>query len=331
MKDYSILIHKVISGVATEQERTEFNDWVSESPANQQEFDTMKMIWDLSDDSDGQPELLNEAREEATRFETTTNILTQKDGTIQRLKRRSKRLLMLALLFVVATVTVFALYTVRHPYQDQAMEAANLDNNKCRVMLEDSSIVFLNKASSLSYRGMTDSRNIHLEGEAFFSAAKNPHRPLFVMANRALIKVVGTSFVVRAYPKDKTEVFVITGAVEVTSDGNVIQLTAGEKVELSPDHKKFIKGINRDPNFNSWYTGVIRFDEAPLDVILQFIAKEYGVEVRLKSKDLLACRFTGEFKAPDVEEILETLSFSMKVQYREAGRNKYELTGKGCI
>lgn len=74
------------------------------------------------------------------------------------------------------------------------------------VVLPDSSIVYLNSESSLSYPLVFDgkTREVHLIGEAYFEVAKDPLRRFIVStAHQTQIEVLGTHFNVEAYEKDE--------------------------------------------------------------------------------------------------------------------------------
>lgn len=55
-------------------------------------------------------------------------------------------------------------------------------------------------------------RDVQLRGEAFFAVTKNPAQPFMVHTAKVAVKVLGTSFLVKAYPQlPATTVLVHTG------------------------------------------------------------------------------------------------------------------------
>jgi len=99
----------------------------------------------------------------------------------------------------------------------------------------DGTVVVLNENSRISYNedfGKTR-REIILEGEAYFDVARNPAVPLVIHARNVDIKVLGTSFNVKAYLSDRCiEASLISGAVELSS-----KLAKGRKILLRPNEK----------------------------------------------------------------------------------------------
>lgn len=97
--------------------------------------------------------------------------------------------------------------------------------SKTKIELPDGSRVSLNSGSKLKYeKGFGDkTRVIFLEGEAFFDVKKTGI-PFYVHVSGIKIKVLGTTFNVKAYPEEKTvETTLITGRVEIFKSDNVMK------------------------------------------------------------------------------------------------------------
>lgn len=74
------------------------------------------------------------------------------------------------------------------------------DKNKSHFTLDDGTKIILNRNSRFTYSDAygTDQRKVNLEGEAYFEVAKNPERPFIVDMGNASIRVLGTTFSVKA-------------------------------------------------------------------------------------------------------------------------------------
>lgn len=92
-------------------------------------------------------------------------------------------------------------------------------SGQCRVIrMADSSVAVLQPNSSLRYPNafLDSTRDVFLEGEAFFEVHENAARPFLVHSGDMVTKVLGTSFRVRAFAKEKSfKVVVNTGKVMV--------------------------------------------------------------------------------------------------------------------
>jgi len=99
-------------------------------------------------------------------------------------------------------------------------EVSTKSGSRTKIQLPDGSSVWLNGGSKLVYDNRHFGENIRevtLTGEGYFDIVKNKDKPFIMHANKIDIKVVGTTFNVRAYPGEKnTETSLIRGSIEVT-------------------------------------------------------------------------------------------------------------------
>ena len=113
------------------------------------------------------------------------------------------------------------------------------------LQFPDGTSVVLNENSRITYNADFGKvkREIILEGEAYFDVARNPGMPLIIHAKNVDIRVLGTSFNVKAYPSDKgVETSLIKGVVEVSS-----KVWPGQKILLRPNEKINIP-VSRGPD-----------------------------------------------------------------------------------
>lgn len=129
-------------------------------------------------------------------------------------------------------------------FTDQKREVAVKPGAKSRLLLPDGTIVWLNSDSKLTYNSQfTGSfREVALEGEAFFDVAKNPAHPFIVHTRGIDVRVLGTSFDVKSYPREATfEATLIRGKIEVSKTDE----PKAQKIVLSP-HEKLILDKDAD-------------------------------------------------------------------------------------
>ena len=111
-----------------------------------------------------------------------------------------------AVLFIPLLVTLM----VQHWGNDeqelaQMMEIKTNPGMTTSLTLPDGTLVFLNSESTLSYPSCFDgdTRNVNLQGEAYFEVAKNPEKKFIVStSHQSQIEVLGTHFNVEAYEKE---------------------------------------------------------------------------------------------------------------------------------
>ncbi len=108
-------------------------------------------------------------------------------------------------------------FTAFHPETDTVRWLHRQNGKAIRAVLElaDGSKIWLNADSKLSYpeQFSAHSREVFLTGEAFFQVASSPQKPFIVHLNKGTIRVLGTSFNVRAYENEPVQTSVSTGKV----------------------------------------------------------------------------------------------------------------------
>ncbi|NDV83205.1 FecR family protein [Bacteroides sp. 51] len=184
--------------------------------------------------------------------------------------------------------------------------------------LPDGSRVSLNHSSSLRYPEAfnSDTREVYLEGEAFFDIAPDAEKPFIIHANHTQTKVVGTSFGVRAIKEtDEVVVTVSTGIVNLSAEGKSghIELTKGEQGICLPKEKVLEKNANPDPNLLAWKTKILVFKQTPLAEVAKVIESTYQTHVSVDGS-IASLQLTSTFEKRSLEEVMQIIGMSLQVQ-----------------
>jgi len=322
--DYFLLIHKKLSGNITEQEEELLNQWLDQDQGNRETFDQLKLVWDDA----GEDDLINDEYfgEQLLILQQKVKDSKEKEIAIYKAERTTRYMSIAIIALVVISAALFVGYVGQDKLNAPTYIA--MDENR-KVLLADNSSVLLNRKSSIVFSQSIQERKVELEGEAFFDVAKDKNRPFCIYAKGAVIRVIGTSFVVKSYQAEPTEVIVISGKVEVIREKEKVTLSKGEKVVITNPHDAFQRLRNDDPNFDSWYTHKFSFKKTPLDEILSLLEEQYQVNFEVSDPEVLACRFTGIFDHESLDKIVKILSYSLDFTY-ELDDGKYFIKGKGC-
>jgi ferric-dicitrate binding protein FerR (iron transport regulator) len=182
--------------------------------------------------------------------------------------------------------------------------------------LPDGSVVTLNKNSSLSYdkHFNGDSREITLEGEAFFDVTPDRTRPFLIHVNDVSVRVVGTSFNVRQ-SAEQTEVIVETGVVEVARDDHMVKLNPDEKAVVAKDGEP-LKQASTDDLYNYYRTRSFVCRSTPLWRLADVLGQAYGVEIVIPSEQVKQLQITASFQDEPLDNILKVVAetFSITVE-----------------
>jgi hypothetical protein len=216
-----------------------------------------------------------------------------------------------------------------------ASVAYKTDKKMLVLFLPDSSKVYINKYSELSYAGdfSQGERTVQMEGEVYFDVKKSKNRPFIVYTRTGRIEVLGTSFSVKSLPDGREEVIVESGQVlfaeKENKEKNKLLLTPGMKAYLDPG-KPIINVLADHSNDLSWKTNKLIFNKTPIKDVIEKIGSYFEVKVKVSDPKILDCHFTGNFELPgSLNEVLEIISISINGSY-EIKNKEYILTSKGC-
>ncbi len=228
---------------------------------------------------------------------------------------RIPSLLKYAAILIFAAVTGTMVYYLSVRNNPSSLIKIQSANQVLREqVLPDGTRVALNSHSVIhfpeSFTGNT--REVSIEGEAFFEVVPDASRPFIITAGKATVTVLGTSFIVNAYPgMDVVEVIVKTGKVTVSQgndSGNTgIVLTPGEKGTLSGTSRQLVKSVNSDQNYLAWKTRILDFHEATLKEVINNLEKIYPVTILTSQPAIDSLLLTARFDDQPIGEVLEVI------------------------
>jgi hypothetical protein len=209
------------------------------------------------------------------------------------------------------------------------------EKEKLVLFLPDSSKVYLNKYSELSYNDnfVKGERIIYMNGEVYFDVKKINKRPFIVYTKISRVEVLGTSFSIKSLPEGKEEVIVESGQVlfseKENKEKNKIVLTPGMKAYLEAG-RPIVNIMTDHSNDLSWKTNKLIFNKAPIKEVIEKMESYFEVKIKLIDPKVLNCHFTGNFEKPQsLEEVLEIISLSINGSY-EIKNKEYILRSEGC-
>lgn len=337
------LIIKYIEGERDQQIIDNVEQWLSRDPENRRYLEKVKKLWFAVD------ELKSLAAIDVNKdWEAVERRLAEKShpyhhARTKRLSWYNSFVKVAAVLLVAILITSLFFYINPGPAAQQVASRYEIivpDGQKSSLVLPDGTKVMVNAGSRLFLpkENEPDKREVWLDGEAFFEVTKNPHQPFVVHTSDIQVKVLGTTFNVRAYEDEKlVETTLVEGQVALnTTEGN------GQDVSLLPDQKAiFVKSkdaalgaaLQRQFGQNikvghilvsgkinpesaiSWTQGKLTFEDEYFDVIAHRLERYYGVRIRLKDETLKNMRYTGTIKNISLDQALRALQSTTAFKY----------------
>lgn len=216
---------------------------------------------------------------------------------------------------------------------------ANPIDEKSLIFLDDGTKVWLNVASRISYTNDfndDDTRDVYLDGEAFFDVVHNPERPFIVHTASLRIKVLGTSFNVKSYADEKTvETTLVRGKIHI-EQSDMLGNRVGE-IELKPNQRAIFDKQSKVMNIKevvaessgSWKRDRMVFDEETIDNVFTQMERWYHVKIHVQNKGSLDCKLTAIIEDEGLEEVLKLMEESYDMHYRIDGNDVF-IEGKLC-
>jgi transmembrane sensor len=267
-----------------------------------------------------------------------------------KVQRKSKSVISLFIKIAsAAAIIVFAIFITTkfiNPLKTETLKSfvANYGEKK-NFQLPDGSIVMLNAGSKINIKENYGvySRDIYLEGEAFFDVKHNAELPFIVHTRAMDIMALGTAFNVKAYPGEKlTETSLVRGLVEVTFNedkGRKVLLHPNQKVQygtsarsanarkpgnVTPNNKLIInesevqnitKTDNGDIVETAWKENKLIFEDETFADIAISLERWYGVKIAFADDTIQQYRFTGIFEKEKLETLFSILKETKNFNY----------------
>jgi len=187
------------------------------------------------------------------------------------------------------------------------------------VRLTDGSTMILAPGTTAT----VGAQGIDVVGEAYFDVVSHAGHPFVVRTTNAVIRVLGTRFSVRQYPREQNSRIVVDeGRVALrsarahASDDAQPVATARMLAMVTDSGVTVTSGIStRD--YTSWTRGILIFSGVPLRDVVPELERAYGVEIRI-ADTTLSRRVIGievSVSKDRVSDILESLCSVLGAHY----------------
>lgn len=227
---------------------------------------------------------------------------------------------------VVILVSAVVLLTFRTKKEE--IQFVTKYGQTLKVVLPDSSTVFLNGNSKLSYINNwdnTSNREVKIDGEAYFSVkhTKN-HQKFFVrMADNLSIEVLGTEFNVTKRDKN-ARVVLNSGKIDFHMDnlkaGNdVVAMKPGDLIEYQDKNQSYTKQQVDPATYSSWKNNRIIFNKTKIADVLKNLQYTYGLKIKVEDEKMLDMLVSGSAPTNNIQTLVDALSETFNVNFTLKG------------
>ena len=329
------LIARSLNREISAPEQEELTFLLESNPLLSQQYELLTRIWnekhDTTDDTGTAQQaiqrIINKANEGAVIAEPT-----------RRPRRRMKRVLPVLTLVAIIMATGWWYFSKRNIAGDDKGPAhlvqqvlSTQKGNRSRYLLSDGTTVWLNAGSKLhcenDFSGAT--REVSLEGEAYFDVVRQESRPFIVHASGYNILVLGTVFNVKAYPEDKNlETTLLHGSVKVfrmkETESTAVQLKPNQKlviplnagtepvnavkvVATGPSQPFSIIPIDTSKKDNerfetAWLYSRLEFRGDDFETLAHKLERWYNISISFSDEKVKQLHFNGSFEKETAEQ-----------------------------
>jgi hypothetical protein len=194
---------------------------------------------------------------------------------------------------------------------------------KDKITLPDGSQVILNSDSKIRYRDnfAGNTREVYLEGEAFFNIAHDSNRVFVVHTKNISTYAIGTSFNIKSFPEEK-EIIVslVTGKVKVTniystSDGSLLFLQPQIEMVYQKEKQSIIIRPFKINETLSWKGNILRVVDEPLGMVIIKLERFYGIKFELTNNSNSDTKITANFNRESYQSAIELIQKKTGLEY----------------
>ncbi len=309
------LIARHLAGEASAEDSRALDLWISQNENNRKIFGQYKKLWQKSGNIEHLEKI--DIDKEWEKF--------SQDTGIEKPVRRLNNLKLVSRLAAAVFTGLILGYSGLLIYRSTHFEKIAAINQAREINLPDGSLVTLNAGSELTFpkQFKNQNRNIKLKGEGFFDVVKDSLKPFSVEASGIVVKVLGTSFNIDATGERNTiTVIVAEGKVGIyLKSGDAIsgELIKGDKAVVDSGTGALSKTRNDDPNFNSYKTGLIVFENSSFNQVVNTLRKAYNVTIHVEDQEVYDNRITVTFSDKDIDYVLRTIKETLDLQVERNG------------
>lgn len=313
------IVDYLLNGNNKEIDDSTLKTWLAESESNRKVFAQYKKIWEESHHY----------------METETFDIHQAWKKVDEInQKRGKRQRGITHFYygisgVAASVLLFFLLSFMGLFVKNSTTHLSINadyGNRSEITLPDGSIVKLNSGTTIHYAYNTKKkiREVEFTGEGFFDVSKSKDPFVIKTANDVEIKVLGTSFNLRAYPDDsEIQASLIEGSIEMKHEINTLLLKAGEMAVYNKENEQLKTTEGLLSHTYGWLDNKLYMDNMSLSDVCKQLERWYDVNITLEQELGTGIHYNGVLQEESIIDVLEALSKLSEIQYRMKGRSIY--------
>ena len=350
--DYERLA-RYFAGECSAGELADIRAWIVTDPVRERRVEELRRVWEAAGDVElrgdverGWAALSASLDAMDTRRELSPRaapVLRLHSSTFHRRTRSVTTRVAAAILVAAGLGAGVALEVGRERAAERATaarnsvmrEVATRRGQQANVYLSDGTHVVLGVASVLRFPTAFDSsREVGLDGEAFFEVAHEDARPFLVRTAYGTARDIGTKFAVRAYDDLPGATITVTeGSVLITADDSSARrgpapraadpggllVEATDVGTISADGELDVaRGAALEAHL-AWMSGRLVFDQMPVEEAIDQINRWYDSDVRIGDPELATLRLTAFLGDESLDRAMAVVARALDARVAHSG------------
>ena len=312
------LLSRILTGEATSEEKEAFYRQLAESKDEEKLFYEVKSLWLKASMHKTKVDIDSEFNLLWTKIKQPEKKITYSIG-----RKLLQYAAILVAMFSIGGLSGYFISQTNIDLSESSIQKYTaMKGSVSTIEFADGTKVWLNSGSELTYREdhKNKQRLAELKGEAYFEVTHRENFPLFVKTGQIVVRDLGTTFNIKAYPDDTTiETSLIEGKADIlnASGLSLAALNPGESALYFPEEKRIeFKSITQDV-VSSWRNGKFVIRNQRLEDIFKELGRWYDVDFRFENQALRDYRYTGSIKkSTTAQHVLKMLKLTTNFNYR---------------
>lgn len=236
--------------------------------------------------------------------------------------------------------------SVRSIAEAKMLKRSNLSEHNQLVLLPDGSTVLLYPGSHLNYpeQFLKEERRISFSGEGFFEIAKDRAKPFYVVTDKMVAKVLGTSFSLRSsedgmnasitVKSGRVAVYTLKEHEESPGKEAEVLLLPNEKVIFSDDslQNPLMKSVASEREISSKVVQrePFLFRATPIGDVFAVLQREYGIRILFDERVMERCYLTAELADEPYFHKLDLICKTIGASYTRSKDDQITILSNGC-
>ncbi|MEO9477441.1 MAG: FecR domain-containing protein [Cyclobacteriaceae bacterium] len=300
-----LLLMKAVRQEMTEKEHDKFELWIASDSKNQDLYLKIKTDWEKS----GNMDIADHPNPDLVWNNIAQSInSTDKKGKVMAINK--------SWIKYAAAVTILVLgsiWVVPELSQRKIKTFEGSSTEVSTISLSDGSKIWLDQGASLSYQNFDnkDKRQVTLTGRGYFEIARDESKPFQIYIGKARVEVLGTAFNINALSPDQISVDVTHGKVAFGNKSDKVILTKNESGLLNLLNNTLSESQSDDPNFLSWKTGLLVFDDISLPEVCQTLEDHYKEPISISPDLRPEMKLTATFDNQTLTEVVQVIALTL--------------------